>query len=92
MSTITIRIEDELKKKAAKQADELGVTLTLIIKNALKNFVSSPKVLIGEPEKVFLTERLQQDLKEFEDLASKIDVSKIPSLEEQMKDLYEDSI
>ena len=52
MTTLTIRIDDELKSKAALQAGKLGVPLTLVIKNALVSFVESPKIVIGEAENI----------------------------------------
>lgn len=50
MPNLTIRIEDELKKEAAKQAKKMGISVTLVVKNALKNFVEAKKVIIKEQE------------------------------------------
>jgi len=71
MTTLTIRIEDELKLKAAKQADKLGVSLTLIVKNALRNFVEAPKIVIGEPETVIVTPDIQVKMDKIGELLSK---------------------
>ena len=71
MTTLTIRIEDELKLKAAKQANKLGIPLTLIVKNALKNFVESPKVVIGEPETLVVTPEIQAKMDKIGELLSK---------------------
>ena len=71
MSTLTIRIESELKSKAAKQAAKLGVPLTLIIKNALKNFVESPKIIIGEAETIIVTPDIQGKMDKITALLSK---------------------
>lgn len=68
MTTLTIRIEDGLKNKAAKQADKLGVPLTLIVKNALKNFVKAPKIIIGEPETIIVTPDVQAKMDKIGDL------------------------
>lgn len=62
MSTLTIRIEDQLKKKAAKQAQKMGVSVTLVVKNALKNFVKNPSIVIGEPEDIEVTPDLQKKM------------------------------
>ncbi|MFH1218382.1 MAG: hypothetical protein V1679_00900 [Candidatus Peregrinibacteria bacterium] len=62
MTTLTIRIDDELKTKAATQASKLGIPLTLIVKNALRNFVEAPKVIIGEPETLVVTPDIQKKM------------------------------
>jgi len=62
MTTLTIRIEDDLKAKASKQAEKLGIPLTLIVKNALKNFVEAPKIVIGEPETIVITPGIQKKM------------------------------
>ncbi|MBI5412590.1 hypothetical protein HZA43_05490 [Candidatus Peregrinibacteria bacterium] len=46
MTTLTIRIDESLKNKAAEEADKLGIPLTLIIKNALQNFIKAPRIVI----------------------------------------------
>jgi len=71
MTTLTIRIENELKLQAMSQADKLGVPLTLIIKNALKNFIASPKVIIGEVENVEVTPDIQAKMDKIGNLLSK---------------------
>jgi len=71
MTTLTIRIEDDLKSKAAKQAEKLGIPLTLIVKNALRNFVESPKVIIGEPETIIVTPGIQAKMDKIGELLSK---------------------
>lgn len=72
MTTLTIRIENELKLKAMSQANKLGVPLTLIIKNALKNFIVSPKVIIGDVEDVEVTPDIQAKMDKIGDLLSKM--------------------
>ena len=62
MSTLTIRIDDKLKKNASKLAEHLGLSLSFIIKNALKNFVKEPRIMIGEPEEVVVTSGLQKKM------------------------------
>ena len=41
MSNLTIRIDENLKKKAANQAQKLGVPLTFIVTTALINFIDT---------------------------------------------------
>lgn len=72
MTTLTIRIEADLKSKAALQAEKLGIPLTLIVKNALKNFVESPRVVIGEPETIAVTPAIQKKMDKIGALLSKI--------------------
>lgn len=62
MTNLTIRIDDLLKKQAMQQAKQLGVPLSLVIKNALKNFVCNPKVVIGDVENVEVNESLQKKM------------------------------
>ncbi len=71
MTTLTIRIQDDLKTKAAHQAEKLGVPLTLIVTNALKNFVESPRVVIGEPEILEVTPLIQGKMNKVAKLLSK---------------------
>lgn len=62
MSNLTIRIDESLKKKAAAQAEKLGVPLTFIVKSALINFVESPKIVVGEPQDVIVTNDIQDKM------------------------------
>lgn len=62
MTTLTIRIKNELKNKAFQQAEKLGVPLTLIITNALESFVKVPRIIIGEPETIEVTPKIQQKM------------------------------
>ena len=70
MTTLTIRIEDKLKSKAASQASKLGVPLTLIVKNALISFVKSPKIVIGEAETIVVTPDIQSKMDKISELLS----------------------
>ena len=62
MTTLTIRIKDDLKNKAFNQAEKLGVPLTLIVTTALENFVKSPRIVIGEPEIIEVTPAIQKKM------------------------------
>ena len=90
MTTLTIRIDDNLKGKAFKQAEKLGIPITLVVVNALETFVKKPRVIIGEPELVKLTPALQKKINKLEKLISTLDKKgKLPkkSLSEQLRDL-----
>lgn len=62
MSTLTIRIDEKLKNKAAKEAAKLGIPLTLIVKNALTSFIESPKITIGRVETIIVDDALQSKM------------------------------
>lgn len=62
MTTLTIRIDERLKKRAAAEAARLNIPLTLVIVNTLQNFVDSPKIVIGEPEVMEVTPALQKKM------------------------------
>lgn len=59
MTNLTIRIEEDLKKKAIQQAARLGIPLSFIIKMSLVQFVDTPKIVIGEPQDVYVTSDIQ---------------------------------
>jgi antitoxin component of RelBE/YafQ-DinJ toxin-antitoxin module len=62
MTTLTIRVDEKLKAKAFKQAEKLGIPLTLVVKNALKNFVDFPQIIIGLPEEIHVTTQIQKKM------------------------------
>lgn len=62
MTTLTIRIQEDLKNKAADQAEKLGIPLTLIVTTALRNFVDSPEIVIGKPEIMKITPDIQKKM------------------------------
>ena len=72
MTTLTIRIDEKLKKKAAKQAEKLGIPLTLVIKNTLMAFVESPRVIIGHPETLEVTPGIQEKMDKIGRIMSKM--------------------
>jgi predicted transcriptional regulator len=71
MTTLTVRIKEDLKNKAAHQAEKLGIPLTLIVTTALKNFVDSPQIVIGKPEIIKVTPALQKKMDKVAKLMSK---------------------
>jgi hypothetical protein len=71
MTTLTIRIDETLKAKAFDRAEKLGIPLTLIVKNALRNFVETSRVVIGEPETVVVTPAIQKKMDKIGNLLSK---------------------
>lgn len=86
MTTLSLKIENNLKENAQKMADTIGVSLSSLIKMLLKNVVRSGKLDIdtkpryhGEPEEGDLDfENLDEAIKYIEDeLEKKRKVSKI---------------
>jgi len=71
MTTLTVRIKEDLKNKAFSQAEKLGVPLTLVVTVALENFVKSPRIVIGEPEVVEVTPSIQKKMDKIGKLLSK---------------------
>lgn len=71
MTNLTIRIDEELKQKAFKQAEKMGIPLSLVLKNALKNFIKTQRVVIGEPENIAVTPNIQKKMDKIGKLLSK---------------------
>jgi len=71
MTTLTIRIEEDLKTKAFKQAEKLGIPLTLVVKNALKTFIETSRLVIGKPETIAVTPEIQKKMDKIGKLLSK---------------------
>ena len=71
MTTLTIRIEENLKTRAFNHAEKLGVPLTLVVKTALRNFISSKQFVVGEPETVPVTSKMQLKMDKIGKLLSK---------------------
>lgn len=62
MTNLTIRIEEDLKEQAHRKAETLGIPLTLVVKTALKDFILTSRVIIGEPENVEVTPSIQKKM------------------------------
>jgi hypothetical protein len=72
MSTLTIRIDEQLKKKAAKRAEKMGVSVSFVVKNALKSFVQNPTIILGEPEEIKMPPHLQKKADKIGQLLGKL--------------------
>ncbi len=59
MTTLTIRITDDLKQRASRKAERMGLPLTFIVENALRDFLSSSTLTISDPEDVEVTPAIQ---------------------------------
>lgn len=46
--TINAKTDPALKKQAASLADELGISLSIVINTALRNFVTERKLVVSE--------------------------------------------
>lgn len=62
MTTLTIRIDETLKKKAFYQAEKMGISLTLVLKSALKNFIEAESFTIGKAETITVTPTIQKKM------------------------------
>lgn len=49
-SVINLKTDPELKKKAAKVADKLGISISAVLNNELKRFASEQSVVFELPE------------------------------------------
>lgn len=50
ITSIHIRIESDIKKQAQKIADELGLSLSAVMKALLKQFIRSKKIDVSLPK------------------------------------------
>lgn len=90
MTTLTIRIREDLKDKAFHQAEKLGIPLTLVVTKALENFVHTPSVVIGKPEFIKPSAALQKKIDKIDELLSNLEKKgKLPkrTLRQQLEDL-----
>ncbi len=71
MTTLTIRIEENLKNDAFNLAEKLGIPLTLVVKSALKSFVETKRVVIGSPKQIKVTPDVQKKMDKIGRLLSK---------------------
>jgi len=71
MTTLTIRIDEKLKSKASSRAEKMGIPLTLVVKNALKNFIETKRIIIGEAEIMKVTPQIQKKMNKIAKLFSK---------------------
>lgn len=62
MTNLTIRIDEELKKKAARLAKKLGIPLSAVIKNALRDFIHNPEVKIGQSQSKKVSPKLEEKI------------------------------
>jgi|GEM_PF-4882843 len=77
MKSLSIKIEPELKKEAQKMADEVGISLSGLVKMLLKNAVrtgkldiaTKPKYHGGPEEGDIVFEDPKKAIKYFEELA-----------------------
>jgi len=72
MATLTIRIKEDLKEKAFKEAEKLGIPLTFVVTNSLMNFVKSRKIVIGESEIMEVTPLIQKKMNKIGKVLSRL--------------------
>lgn len=71
MTTLTIRIDETLKKKAFYQAEKMGIPLTLVLKSALHNFIETKSFTVGKAETITVTPAIQKKMNKIGKLLSK---------------------
>lgn len=71
MTTLTIRIDENLKKKAFNQAEKMGIPLTLVLKSALKNFIEAKSFTVGKAETIAVTPAIQKKMDKIGKLLSR---------------------
>lgn len=49
-SVINLKTDPELKKRAAKTADELGISISAVLNNELRRFAAEQSVVFDVPE------------------------------------------
>ena len=49
-SVINLKVDPELKKRAAKTADKLGISLSAVLNNELRRFTAEQSVVFDVPE------------------------------------------
>jgi antitoxin component of RelBE/YafQ-DinJ toxin-antitoxin module len=76
------RLNDQVWLRAQKRADDLGVTMTFLVENLLRNFIQNPHLTIGEPELMKLTPKTQEDVDRLAEIADKA-ISKKKSLKKK---------
>jgi antitoxin component of RelBE/YafQ-DinJ toxin-antitoxin module len=62
MTTLTVRIEEHLKNRASERARRMGIPVTLIVTNALRDFANGNKVILSDPEDVPVTSKIQKKM------------------------------
>lgn len=60
-TAITFRTSTKLKNAASQAAEKVGIPLSLVLTNALKNFASNPKITLTENG---FTQKFEQELLE----------------------------
>jgi predicted transcriptional regulator len=68
MTNLTIRIDQKLKTLASEKAQKLGISVSLVVKSALINFVESEQVIIGKPKVVEVSPLINNKLKKISKL------------------------
>lgn len=68
MTNLTIRIDQKLKTLASKKAQKLGISVSLVVKSALINFIETEQVIIGKPKVVEVSPLIKNKLQKISKL------------------------
>lgn len=74
MKTATLRnfrIDNTLWNPAKALAEELGVSMTIIVSTALRAFVRVPQITLGKPEEVTMPKHIHHKADELNDAVLK---------------------
>jgi len=63
------RLNDRVWLSAQQKASDLGMNMTFLVENLLKNFIQNPYLVIGEPEIMDLPSDVQKDVDRLADIA-----------------------
>ena len=69
VTSIHIKLESEMKDQAQKTAEELGLSLSAVVKALLKQFIRTQRlsVGIGEEPSIYMIEALKKSNEEYKD-------------------------
>lgn len=69
VTSIHVKIESDIKDQAQKTAEELGLSLSAVMKALLKQFIRTQRlsVGVGEEPSVYMIEALKKSDKEYKD-------------------------
>jgi len=69
VTSVHIKLESEMKDQAQKTAEELGLSLSAVVKALLKQFIRTQRlsVGIGEEPSIYMIEALKKSNEEYKD-------------------------
>ncbi len=71
-SATTFRLPADLHTQASKKAKRMGITLTAVIKQALKDFLTKQEIIISDIEEIEIPKDKQEKVKTISTKLSKL--------------------